>query len=128
MALNRLRSEVGKQDHGKLWETKVAPKLSARLRPASGAMVGAKGDFASHLGKPVLFEAKSTTGKTLAVEFGWLVKITSEALKEGKTPALVLGFVQPDGRPRPNCESEWVAVPITEYQEMMEVVNAARKG
>lgn len=112
---NRLRGPTRANDHGKLYEAKVAPKLSARLRPASGAMVGAKGDMVN---KDWLFESKTTTGKTLAVELGWLVKITAEAIAARKNPALVMSFVLPSGRPVPNCESEWVAMPLQTYKEL----------
>lgn len=117
MALNRLRAEVGKQDHGKLYEAKVAPKLSARLRPASGAMVSAKGDMVM---REYLIESKTTTGKSLPIELGWLVKITNEALATGKVPALLFSFVLPSGRPAPNCESEWVAVSLQTFKSLTE--------
>jgi hypothetical protein len=78
-------------------------------------MVGAKGDMVMH---DWLLESKTTTGKTLAVELGWLVKITSEALSSKKTPALVMSFVLPSGRPVPNCESEWVAMPLQTFKEL----------
>lgn len=114
---NRFRSVVGKSDHGKLYEHRVAPKLSARLRPASGVMVSAKGDMVM---REYLIESKTTTAKTLSVELGWLVKITNEALATGKVPALLFSFVLPSGRPAPNCESEWVAVPLHTFKSLTE--------
>lgn len=114
MAVNRFRAEVGKQDHGKLFEARVAPKLGARLRPNSGAMVGAKGDMTV---RDWLVEAKTTTSKTLPLELGWMVKITEEALASGKTPAIMVSFVLPSGRPVPNCESTWVCMPLQVFEE-----------
>ena len=40
---------------------------------------------------------------------------------------LVMGFVLPTGRPRPNCASEWVAIPLPVYQELMELLNDKNK-
>lgn len=112
---NRLRTKTGVMDHGRLYEKQVAKTLSARLRPASGAMVGAKGDLT--VGKWLL-EAKTTTDASLGLKLGWLVKITEEANASGKIPGLLFSFVLPTGRPRPNCESEWVAMPVSMFKEL----------
>ena len=125
MAVNPLRggAVVPHNNHGKAYEGHAAKKMGARLRPASGAMVGAKGDFASTSGKPLLYESKSTTAASLPVKLEWLVKITEEAQAQAKTPVLVMAFVLPTGRPAPNCSSEWCAVPMPVFQEMLEAWN-----
>lgn len=112
---NRLRAATGKFDHGRLYEKKAAKVLSARLRPASGAVVGAKGDMT--IGKWLL-EAKTTTDASLSLKLGWLVKIAEEAHASGKVPGLIVSFVLPTGRPRPSCESEWCMVPISVFKEL----------
>lgn len=109
--------------HGVSWEKKAAAKLGAKLQPASGAMAHAKGDFVSKEGKEFLYEAKSTTNASLQVQLAWLVKISEEAQAKGMSPAVVIGFVFPDGRPRPNCASEWICIPLPVYQELLEKCN-----
>jgi hypothetical protein len=126
MASNPFRATAptATNSHGKAWEELTAKKMGARLRPASGAMVGAKGDFAASKGLPFLYEAKSTTASSLPIKLEWLVKITEEAQAQAKLPALTFGFVLPTGRPRPNCSAEWVAIPLPVFQELLEALNA----
>lgn len=117
MAINRLRINPPANSHGKRYEAKVAKKLGARLQPNSGAMPGAKGDMRY---QRWLIESKSTTHASFSIELGHLVKITEEANAKGMNPALLFSFVFPDGRPHPNCSSEWVAVPIGLWHELTE--------
>lgn len=112
---NRLRSVTGPADHGRLYEPRAAKSLSARLTPNSGAMAGAKGDMSV---KNWLIESKTTVDSSLSLKFSWLVKISEEAAVQGKNPALVFSFVLPTGRPKPNAESEWVAVPMQVWKEL----------
>ena len=69
-------------------------------------MQGAKGDI--NLGE-ILMEAKSTTGKSIGVSRDWLLKIANEARSEQKQPALMLSFINPNGRPL--LDGEWVCIP-----------------
>lgn len=117
MAVNLLRGGqiATKNPHGKLYESKASKSLGARLTPASGATVGAKGDMAKG---QYLIESKSTTSASLPVKLEWLVKISEEAQAKGKTPALLMAFVLPTGRPVPNAESQWVAVPLQHWKEL----------
>lgn len=119
---NRFRSDGPKVNntHGKLYEPRVAKKLSARLTPNSGAMTGAKGDATRVADRKWLLEMKTTVNATLPMDLGWLVKISEEAYAKGMEPALVFSFVLPDGRPRPNATTEWVAIPLAVYQELTE--------
>lgn len=98
-----------KTSHGSVSEKRVAKSLGGRLTPASGAMAGAKGDVRL---PDFLLEAKSTTDQTMRVELHWLQKITHEALSIGKTPAVSIRFVNPDGTPKKGgsfvCIPEWV--------------------
>ena len=98
---------------GRKAEKRLGKTLGGRARPASGAMDGAKGDF--DLGA-FLLEAKSTTGKSMSVQFEWLAKIGREARREGKTPALSVSFVTEDGRPV--IDGEWVLVPMHVFKEI----------
>lgn len=65
----------------KLHERTVARNLGGRVRPASGALPGAKGDVSGvRVGEwETLVECKRTTNKSLSVKAEWLVKITAEA-------------------------------------------------
>jgi hypothetical protein len=105
----RSQHTIGKG--GRASETRLAKKLGGRVRPASGAMEGAKGDI--DLGS-VLMEAKSTEGASMGLKHEWLAKIAKEARSEGKTPALALSFINPDGRPVPS--GEWVCIPLADWR------------
>lgn len=106
------RHAVGKS--GRASEKRLVRQLKGKERPASGAMPGAKGDI--DLG-PVLLEAKSTTGKSLGVQFEWLAKIGREARAEGKMPALSVSFVTKDGQPV--IDGEWVMIPRHKFEELI---------
>jgi len=112
---NRLRATAPRNAHGKLYEPKVAKVLSARLTPNSGAVAGFKGDMS--MGR-WLIESKTTVNSTMSLDLGWLVKITEEANTRGMNPALLVAFVQPDGRPKANAESQWVMMPLSHFQDL----------
>jgi len=61
-------------------------------------------------------ESKSTTGASLGVKFDWLSKISDEARSEGKSPALSMSFVRPDGTP--HMDGQWVAIPLHVWQRL----------
>lgn len=77
-------------------------------------MRGAKGDAAT---KEYLLEMKSTTAQSIALQVGWLSKISQEAIAQSKTPALVISFVLPDGKPQMKTNAEWVCVPRHVFEE-----------
>jgi hypothetical protein len=77
-------------------------------------MPGAKGDI--DLGQ-VLLEAKSTTQASMGVKLDWLLKIAREARAEGKSPALSVSFVDPQGQP--SLDGEWVMIPMHRFKEML---------
>jgi hypothetical protein len=106
--MRRNQHRIGKA--GRASEKRLAHQLGGRLRPASGAMEGAKGDI--DLGT-VLMEAKSSRRESLTVKLDWLLKITKEARTEGKSPALSVSFVMEDGRPRP--DGQWVLIPLSTW-------------
>ncbi|MBY0560036.1 hypothetical protein [Hyphomicrobium sp.] len=99
---------------GRKSEKKLAKRLGGRARPASGAMVGAKGDIDL---KTILLEAKSTTNSQIALKLGWLMKIAHEARCEGKDPALSVSFVHDDGEPV--RDGQWVLVPMSLWEEKL---------
>lgn len=108
----RSNHAVGKS--GRASEKRLTRQLGGRSRPASGAMEGAKGDV--DLGQ-VLLEAKSTTQLSMGVKMDWLAKISREARSEGKTPALAVSFITPDGEPR--MDGEWVLIPMHRFKELL---------
>jgi len=111
--LRRNQRRIGKA--GRKSEQRVAKEIGARVRPASGAMPGAKGDMEV---RRALVEAKSTTGNSISVNLDWLAKIAREAMAEGKTPALTVSYVDDDGRPRQ--DGDWVMIPLYMFRELFE--------
>jgi Holliday junction resolvase len=109
----REEHKIGKA--GRASEKRLIKQLGGRGRPASGAMVGAKGDI--DLGT-VLLEAKSTTSASISVKHDWLAKIAHEARSEGKTPALSISFVGVGGGPAFH-DGEWVMIPRYKFEEML---------
>lgn len=102
--------KIGKA--GRNSEKKLAKQLGGKVRPASGAMEGAKGDI--DLGD-FLMEAKSTIQMSMAVKFGWLAKIAHEARAVGKKPALAISFTHDDGEAV--RDGQWVMVPLSVWEE-----------
>lgn len=112
-------SKRGTTDHGRVSEKRVATSLAARLTPASGAMRGAKSDMKKKAGgRKFQIESKATKTATLAVDHGWLVKVTEEAQATGSIPALTMSFVWPDGKCKP--KGDWVAMPMWAFHQMLE--------
>lgn len=112
--LFRRAAKRGSTGHGNASEKKVGKSLAARMTPASGAMVGAKGDM--QYGTLWKGEAKATIHDTMRVEYGWLNKITVEALNAGRTPFLTVSFVNGDGSPK--RAGQWVMVPLETFKEL----------
>lgn len=109
----KAKHAIGKA--GRKSEARLTKQLGGRGRPASGAMEGAKGDI--DLGS-FLVESKSTTGKSMSIQFEWLAKIGREARREGKSPALTVVFVTEDGRSV--VDGEWCLVPMYVFRELTE--------
>lgn len=110
---NRKRGRIG--DAGRASEAKVGKSLGAKMRPASGAMEGLKGDMT--LGD-FLIESKSTVGASMSIKHAWLGKISSEAMFSGKQPALTVTFTWPDGSPV--NYGEWVMVPLHVWKGLID--------
>lgn len=107
--LNRAKSR-GKTAHGRLSEKRLSKKLGARQTPASGAMIGAKGDMQKQGKLRWLGESKSTVNGSLKLEHHWLTKITKEAMDSSSLPYLTVSFVTAKGLPLP--DGEWALVPM----------------
>lgn len=108
----RTQHKIGKP--GRKSESRVAKELGAKLRPASGAMAGAKGDMA--IGA-ILLEAKSTIHASMTIKHDWLAKIAREARSEGKTPALAVSFINEGGKDA--MDGEWVMIPAYKFRDML---------
>lgn len=100
-------------DDGRKSERTLSKSIGGKLRPASGAKLGAKGDI--EVGN-FLMEAKSTINDSLSIKSDWLRKIAKEARQEGKTGALAITFTKADGSPYPDCQ--WVAIPLSKWKEL----------
>jgi len=115
---NPYMNRIAKTCHGTKSEQNVAKRLGGKLRPASGALLGAKGDVS--IGG-MLLEAKSTIHGSLAVKLDWLLKISNEAVSESKMPALSISFVNASGKAKHN--GEWVMVRGNDFKELLEAYN-----
>jgi hypothetical protein len=89
--------------------------MGARQMPASGAMRGAKSDAVLDNFR---LEMKSTTSQSLKLEMGWLVKISQEARRNGQVPALVISFVDAEGKAVMKQDAEWVCIPKSKFEEL----------
>lgn len=114
--LDRL-AKAGKNPHGRKSEKRVAKKMGAKLHRGSGSSRGQKSDASRG---SIRLEAKSTVTQTLALDMAWLVKIAQEALAAGQTPAVSLSFVDASGKSRLRQYAEWVAIPMSVFQELVE--------
>lgn len=121
----RRASLRGTTGHGNLSEKRIATKLGARQTPASGAIKSAKGDMVLlQEGKNFRIESKATEKLVLPLDYGWLSKIWNEAVATNCRPALTLSFVTADGRQRER--GDWIAIPMSEFQEMLDDLKILR--
>ena len=101
----RLRKEVTKQ------ENRAANMIKGRRHAGSGSLSGLKSDASSDKWQ---LEAKSTKGKSVRIELGWLSKISGEASPHGKSPIVHLWFREvPDDI---IVEDEWVMMPRSVFE------------
>ena len=109
----------GTTGHGNKSEKRVSKSMASQLMPASGAMRGAKSDAQLKTASyKFQIESKATTNLTMGLEYGWLRKITSEAMACSTYPAITLSFVDGEGKAKP--QGDWVAIPLWLFQELTE--------
>ena len=111
----RNKNKIGKT--GRKSEKKLAKKLGGEQTPASGAIETAKGDIKKG---EFLIEAKATEADSFRLERGVLCKITGEALRFGKLPAVCISFVTGNGLPKE--DGEWALIRLRDFQEYMECI------
>lgn len=106
------RKKIG--DTGRKAEKRLSKAVKGRLRPASGAFNGLKGDIVEDT---FLVEVKSTENLSLGVKYDWLRKIAIEAQGAGKTPALSIIFTADSlGNHRPY--GRWRLIPEGVFQRL----------
>lgn len=103
---------------GRRAEAATVRRLGGRAQPASGAMPGAKADM--KVGD-FLVENKATEADSVRVMYRWLAKVSGEAQRDGRVPALAVQFTGPDGVPRRG--GAWVMVPEATFHELLERSN-----
>jgi hypothetical protein len=113
------RSSSGRQTPG--WEQQEARTervLGGKRVKGSGCSTrrSHKSDVSAGLWR---VEDKTTGGKTLAVERGWLEKIAGEAQDNRQRPALQLGF---DEDAEHSVREDWLAFPMLDAARMMQIV------
>jgi hypothetical protein len=83
-------------------------------------MRGAKSDGILKLSASEFrLELKATSSDTMKLDVGWLAKISNEARRNGQTPALVISFVNGDGKPMMKSDAEWVCIPKSAFESMI---------
>jgi len=119
----------GSMDHGRKSEERVAKSLTARLTSGSGNKAHDKGDMrlstsvnALEVLRELLIEAKSTNTGSLPLKHEWLAKISDEAKVTGRTPALSVSFVTPEGKGKRH--GDWMVIPMDVFREMVDVFSA----
>lgn len=100
---------------GRKSEDRLVKKVKGRGTLASGAMDGMKGDIQK---QDVLIEAKSTTSDTFRLDRGILCKITGEALRSSKIPAVFISFVTGNGKPK--LDGDWALIRLKDFEEYLE--------
>lgn len=100
--------------HGRVAEKKAARRFRAKQTPASGALAGAKGDFAVG---DFLIENKATISRSFTLKTEVLFKIYQEALEVGKTPALSLQFT--NGIGESEKRERWVVIREDTFMELI---------
>lgn len=93
-------------------EDRIAETVGGRVRPASGAFEGKKGDVVS---KDYLIEAKTTRANSIAIHGKWLEKISFEARDASKQPCLIITF---ENLP-PGVSQDWALLPMSLVQHLL---------
>jgi len=112
-------SIVPDNKHGIKAEAKLNKRLGGRLTLASGALVQDKADI--KVGG-FRIESKSTINDSMSIKYGWLNKVSSEALDHLDKPALAIQFVTGNGSIKKN--GSWVAIRERDFQDYMEYLNS----
>ena len=100
----------------KAHERRVAAALKGKRVKGSGCSPYAKGDVVAAGTSETagwLVECKRTDKASLAIKREWLVKVTREALVQGKRPALSVEIG--GGALANDVEGTWVAVPLSAF-------------
>jgi len=112
--LKRRAGVKGATGPGRVAEQLRAKALGGKATMQSGASAGDKGDIVT---RDYLLEVKTTQSGTLPIDVGWLRKISAEAVRRGKTPALSVVYISANGRPKP--EGAWVMIPEAVFKELL---------
>ena len=110
---NPLLVKLGKNQQGQRAEKRAAKRLGGRQQPGSGSQQHSKGDIKL---KEFLIESKATVAESLSVKLAWLKKIAEEAIAINREPALLIQFV--DGQGRLVSEGGWVMVKESTFKEL----------
>jgi len=101
-------------NHGKKAESKLSKRIGGRETLASGALIFDKADVKID---GFRIECKSTIKDSMSVKFGWLNKVSAEALDHTEKPALSIQFVTENGQAK-KCGS-WVAIRELDFEEYL---------
>lgn len=99
---------------GRKAESNAAKRIGADLRPGSGAMDGAKGDY--QIGE-FLIENKTSMHASFSVRQEHFRKIYQEALERAMHPALAFQFVNAHGQSEKR--DRWIAIPEGLFRQLI---------
>ena len=109
----RNKNRIGKA--GRASESRLTKKLKGKGTVGSGNQCWDKGDIKKG---QFLIEAKATEADSFRLDRGILGKISGEALRFGKIPAVCISFITGNGKPK--VDGEWALIRLKDFQDYME--------
>jgi len=101
-------------------QDRVAEALVGKVQPASGAVVGYKGDVVTRFFK---VECKTTGRKSMSIKSDWLTKLFIEAEQEQQLPAMALEFQQLSLA----VGKQWALIPLPVLSRLLLAWESAQK-
>jgi hypothetical protein len=111
---NPLLVKLDKNQHGQRAEKRAAARLGGRQQPGSGNQDHSKADIKL---PDFLIESKATLAASLSIKLEWLATVSTQAAAINREPALLIQFV--DGQGRSLGGGAWVMVPERVFKEHM---------
>jgi len=99
-------------------ENRLASKLGGKRVSGSGASMFSKADVRDIRSGDMEFlcEAKQTIHKSISIKWDWLKKISCEA--DDKQCFPLLSFEIQGGEDDPRAERDWIAMPVSVFNEL----------
>jgi hypothetical protein len=111
---NTFLNRLVRTRHGNKAEVRAAKRLGGRAQPGSGSQDHSKGDIK---GTSFLVESKATIHDSLSLKAAYLKKISTEALEISREAALIVQFVDGQGKVIPGYS--WVMIEERVFRELV---------